>query len=321
MGQHMTTDADPRPTDGDVVAALDVGGTAIKSALTTAAGVEVLRTERETPVSAGVDVVVDAIVSTVAEMRARADLDVVGVGLVFPGVVEAGAGVARYSANIGWRDLPIRDIVSERVGLPVAIEHDVRAGGLAELRIGAARGISEALFLAIGTGIAGAIITGGRVIAGPTAMAGEIGHIPVVPDGELCACGQRGCTENYASAAALPRRYRRLAGLPGTAPVNAEDVIALARKGDQAATRVFDDAVTVLGRALVIYTLLMDPELIVVGGGLANAGHALLGPIAEQLRQGLVWRNAPPLRLAHFGAAAGRIGAALIGWSAWEEQQ
>jgi glucokinase len=317
----MTTELDPRSAAGGVVAALDVGGTAIKSALTSSAGVELLHSRRQTPVSAGVDAVVDAIVDTVVELRVRAQADVVGVGLIFPGVVEAEAGIARYSANIGWRDLPIRDIVSERVGLPVAIEHDVRAGGLAELRIGAARGTSEALFLPIGTGIAGAIITGGRVIAGPTAMAGEIGHIPVVPDGELCACGQRGCTENYASAAALVRRFRRLASLPDAAVMQAEDVIALAGKGDQAATQVFNDGVTALGRALVTYTLLMDPELIVIGGGLANAGAVLLSPLAEQLQQGLAWRDAPPLTPAHFGAVAGRIGAALIGWSAWEGQQ
>jgi glucokinase len=317
----MATELDPRSAAGGVVAALDVGGTAIKSALTSSAGVELLHSQRQTPVSAGVDAVVDAIVDSVAELRVRAQADVVGVGLIFPGVVEAEAGIARYSANIGWRDLPIRDIVSERVGLPVAIEHDVRAGGLAELRLGAARGTSEALFLPIGTGIAGAIITGGRVISGPTAMAGEIGHIPVVPDGELCACGQRGCTENYASAAALVRRYRRLASLPDAAVVQAEDVIALAGKGDQAATQVFNDAVTALGRALVTYTLLMDPELIVIGGGLANAGAVLLSPLVDQLEQGLAWRNAPPLRPAHFGAGAGRIGAALIGWSAWEGQQ
>jgi glucokinase len=317
----MTTELDPWSAAGGVVAALDVGGTAIKSALTSSAGVELLHSRRQTPVSAGVDAVVDAIVDTVVELRVRAQADVVGVGLIFPGVVEAEAGIARYSANIGWRDLPIRDIVSERVGLPVAIEHDVRAGGLAELRLGAARGTSEALFLPIGTGIAGAIITGGRVISGPTAMAGEIGHIPVVPDGELCACGQRGCTENYASAAALVRRYRRLASLPDAAVVQAEDVIALAGKGDQAATQVFNDAVTALGRALVTYTLLMDPELIVIGGGLANAGAVLLSPLVDQLEQGLAWRNAPPLRPAHFGAGAGRIGAALIGWSAWEAQQ
>jgi glucokinase len=317
----MPTQLGPRSAGDDVVAALDVGGTSIKSALTTSAGVELLQSQRETPVSAGVDAVVDAIVDAVAELRARAQADVVGVGLIFPGVVEAEAGIARYSANIGWRDLPIREIVSERVGLPVAIEHDVRAGGLAELRIGAARGTSEALFVPIGTGIAGAIITGGRVIAGPTAMAGEIGHIPVVPDGELCACGQRGCTENYASAAALVRRYRRIAGLPDEATVQAEDVITLAAKGDQAARQVFNDAVTALARALVTYTLLMDPQLIVIGGGLANAGEVLLAPLADQLQQGLAWRDAPPLRPAHFGAGAGRIGAALIGWSAWEEHQ
>lgn len=310
--------------DTDVVAALDVGGSAIKSALTTRDGIEVLHAERPTPVSHGIEAVIEAIVDNIKDLRRQTDhgRTVRGVGLIFPGVVEAETGIARYSANIGWRDLPIRDLISQRVGLPVAIEHDVRSGGLAEARIGAAKGVAEALFLSIGTGIAGAIITGSKIFAGPTSMAGEIGHLPVFPAGEVCACGQRGCAETYASAAAIPRRYRALAGPIDTEPaLRAEDVIALATAGDVVAKQVFEDAITALGRALVSYTLLMDPTLIVVGGGLANAGAALLGPVEQRLREGLAWREAPPLTVGRFGAAAGRVGAALIGWSAWEEQR
>ena len=306
------------------VIGIDVGGTHLKGSVSDSTGAELLRLQRPTPVGEGVPAVVTAIVDLVQELRSRTGpaTPVRGVGLIFPGVVEAPAGMARYSVNIGWRDLPLRDLVSERVGLPVAIDHDVRAGGLAELTLGAARGAREALFVPIGTGIAGAVISGGVVVTGARQMAGEIGHIPVCPDGELCACGQRGCTETYASASALPRRYTAAAAAqqaPAAAaaqPLRAEDVLALAAAGDPLARTVFDEALTALGRALVTYTMLMDPSVIVIGGGMVRAGSALLDPLAEAVQRGLVWRDAPAIVAARFGSDAGRVGAALVGWQA-----
>ncbi len=297
------------------VIGIDVGGTDLKGSVSDSTGAELLRLQRPTPVGDGVPAVVTAIVDLVQELRSRTGpaTPVRGVGLIFPGVVEAAAGMARYSVNIGWRDLPLRDLVSERVGLPVAIDHDVRAGGLAELTLGAARGAREALFVPIGTGIAGAVISGGVVVTGARQMAGEIGHIPVCPDGELCACGQRGCTETYASASALPRRY---AAAAAAQPLRAEDVLALAAAGDPLARTVFDEALTALGRALVTYTMLMDPSVIVIGGGMVRAGSALLDPLAEAVQRGLVWRDAPAIVAARFGSDAGRVGAALVGWQA-----
>lgn len=320
--------------DGAVIG-VDVGGTDLKGSVSDGSGTELSRLRRRTPVADGVPAVVTAIVDLVEELRSGTDpaVPVRGIGLIFPGVVEATAGMARYSVNIGWRDLPLREIVSERVGLPVAIDHDVRAGGLAELTLGAARGSREALFLPIGTGIAGAVISNGVVVTGAQHTAGEIGHIPVYPDGERCACGQRGCTETYASASALPRRYaaaaadqtraaaadqrQAAAAEPGsTLPVRAEDVIALAAAGDPLARTVFDEAITALGRALVTYTMLMDPSVIVVGGGMVRAGSALLDPLADAVRSGLTWRDAPAIVAARFGSDAGRVGAALVGWQA-----
>lgn len=317
-GAAATLDA---AQNAGAVIGIDVGGTGLKGSVSDSTGAELLRLQRPTPVGDGVPAVVTAIVELVQELRSRTGpaTPVRGVGLIFPGVVEAAAGMARYSVNIGWRDLPLRDLVSERVGLPVAIDHDVRAGGLAELTLGAARGAREALFVPIGTGIAGAVISGGVVVTGARQMAGEIGHIPVRPDGELCACGQRGCTETYASASALPRRYlaAKAAGQPGGhKPLRAEDVLALAAAGDPLARTVFDEALTALGRALVTYTMLMDPSVIVIGGGMVGAGSALLDPLAEAVQRGLVWRDAPAIVAARFGSDAGRVGAALVGWQA-----
>jgi glucokinase len=297
------------------VIALDVGGTSIKGAVETGDGAVDSRTEVPTPVADGVDAVVSAIVATIETLRSAASphLTVAGVGIIFPGVVDRAAGVARYSANIGWRDLPIRRLVADRVGLPVAIDHDVRAAGLAEARLGAARGVDEALFVSIGTGIAAAVVTGGRVVSGAGGMAGELGHLPVIQDGETCACGLRGCVETYASAASLARRY---AAGARTAPMRAEDVIALAGGDDAIAQRVFGEAVVALSRALVSYVFVMDPSLIVIGGGMAAAGSALTVPLTAELERSMVWRQAPAVVTSELGGDAGRRGAALVAWNA-----
>ncbi|MCW2640210.1 MAG: hypothetical protein JWP76_2516 [Dactylosporangium sp.] len=316
----MTTDVTALPpgaaaTSAAAVIALDVGGTSIKGAVETADGTIDSRMEVPTPVADGVNAVVSTIVATIEALRTAASphLTVVSVGIIFPGAVDRAAGVARYSANIGWRDLPIRRLVADRVGLPVGIDHDVRAAGLAEARLGAARGVDEALFVSIGTGIAAAVVTGGSVVSGADGMAGELGHLPVIPEGETCACGLRGCVETYASAASLARRYAAGAGTP---PLPAEDVIAQAGRGDVIAQRVFGEAVVALGRALVGYIFVMDPSLIVIGGGMAAAGSALTGPLEAEMERSMVWRQAPPVVTSELKGDAGRRGAALVAWSA-----
>jgi glucokinase len=218
-----------------------------------------------------------------------------------------------YAANIGWRQLHLRQIVAEAVGLPVVLDHDVRAAGLAELELGASRGLQDVLYVALGTGVAAAVITRGEVVAGATDRAGELGHLPVFPDGEPCACGQRGCTETYASAAALSRRYTAASG---TSDVPAHDVISRAAAGDALADAIFNDAITALGRALVHYVLLMDPELILIGGGMSASGAALLHPLTREVQAGLAWRPAPTILIGQFAGDAGRRGAALLAWRA-----
>jgi glucokinase len=240
----------------------------------------------QTPVADGAGAVLDAIGGLIDQLRREAHGRAVvkAIGLIPLGLVDPTAGIALYSANAGWQNLPIRDLISARSGLRVAIDHDVRAAGLAEARLGAAQGVSEAVFVSIGTGIAAAVISSGAVVSGARGLSGEIGHVPVVPDGERCACGQRGCTETYASAAALARRYRAAGGATS---LPAEGVIAAASAGDPIAQSVYDEAIAALARALVGYILVMDPSLIVLGGGLANAGELLLGPLGDLGRSGL----------------------------------
>lgn len=298
-----------------VVIGVDIGGTSIKGIVTGEDGRIRARLERPTPVAEGVPAVVEAIAQTASGLRDAAGPGTapVGVGLVMPGVVDRAAGIARYSANIGWHELPIRELIAERLGLPVTIEHDVRAAALAELTSGAARGMREVLFVSIGTGLAGALITGGRVVQGAAGLAGEIGHVPVFPDGEPCACGQRGCAETYASAASVARRY---AVLSAAAPVPAEVVFGRAAHGEARARTVVGDAVVALTRMVLGVVLLADPEIVVLAGGMAGAGAELTEPLTEGISRGLLWRSAPPVVVSGLGGDAGARGAALLAWTA-----
>ena len=290
-----------------------MGGTTVKAALLDSDGREYGRSEQPTPRQVGPDAIVATIIDAVVELRRHLPeaSRLRAVGLVVPGVVDAQHGIAVYATNLGWRDLPIRQIVAEAIGLPVILDHDVRAAGLAELELGAGRGSHEMLFVALGTGIAAAVITRGQLATGATGMAGELGHLPVFPDGEWCACGQRGCTETYASGAALSRRYSAVSGISG---VTANDVLSRASAGDDLAQRIFSDAVTALARALVDYILIMDPEMIIIGGGLVTSGAVLLDPLTREVQGGLAWRSAPMISAGRFGADAGRRGAALLAW-------
>ena len=289
--------------------AVDVGGTRIKAAVLSAAGSVLRRVERPTPVADGPAIVVETVRTIAHELSGP---DVVAGGVVVPGSVDVETGTAHYAANIGWRDVPLRDLLAADLGVPVVLEHDVRAAGLAECLLGRARGVADCLVVVIGTGIAGVIVSHGVALRGATALAGEIGHVPVYPDGDVCACGQRGCLETYASGAAIARRYRVRRGAP---TLNAQD-IAAARATDPWADQVWRDATTALGIALASATMLLDPKLIVLGGGLATAGGALLDPVREELAARLTWRAAPAVVLSACGSRAGQLGAAILAWQA-----
>jgi glucokinase len=297
----------------DLVAGVDVGGTTIKAALFDSDGVEYASSKRPTPRHLGPDAVVATMIEAIVELRAQVPeaARLQAVGLVVPGIVDAEQGIAVYATNIGWDALPLRQIVAEAIGLPVVLDHDVRAAGLAELELGAGRGLQDVLYVALGTGVAAAVITRGQVLTGATGRAGELGHLPVFPEGEWCACGQRGCTETYASAASVSRRY---SAATGSSEVPAEEVLSRAAAGDPIADRIFHDAVTALGRALVHCVLLMDPELILIGGGMAASGGMLLHPLTREVQAGLAWRPAPTISIGRFAGDAGRRGAGLLAW-------
>jgi len=299
------------------VVAVDVGGTTLKGGLCDREAALLHRERRATPRDSS-EALVDGICALVdalaAEGRARFGEDgVAGVGLGVPGLVDEARGAALRAVNLPWRDLPLADLVAERCGLPVALGHDVRAAAAAEAALGAGRGAGDVLFVAIGTGIGGAIVAGGRPYGGAHGRAGEIGHTVVDPDGPPCACGARGCVEALASAAAIERAYAETGAGDGA---SAREVAALAGAHDPAARAVWDRAVAALAAGLADASMLLDPARIVVGGGLAEAGPALLDPLAAAVAERLTLGAAPRIVGAQLGAEAGCRGAALLAWRA-----
>jgi glucokinase len=282
------------------VLAVDVGGTDMKAALVDGDANALAFRSQPTPRTP--DEIVDAVASLAGEFG-----DAQAIGLAVPGVVDEERGVAVWSENLDWRDVPFVSQISERCGLPVALGHDVRTAALAETRVGAARGLSDVVYLSIGTGIAAGIVLGGRLHAGD-GYAGEIGHTPAGHD-EPCACGGVGCLEAIASAAAIARRYTARSGRP---VAGAKEVL---EAGDADALAVWDEALDALAVALAWIASVLAPEAIVIGGGLSRAGAALLDPLNERIPRHLTFQPMPRLVPAALGDRAGCIGAALLALS------
>ncbi|KGN30792.1 hypothetical protein N802_06175 [Knoellia sinensis KCTC 19936] len=291
------------------MAGVDVGGTRVKSVLSDADGSIVLAHTAPTPTQPG-ERVVDVISETVSTLLDRAvdeglDGMLTAVGAVVPGLVEEATGVAAWSANLGWRDLPLRERLEARFDVPVAVGHDVRAGLLAEHRLGAALGVPDALFVALGTGIAGALLTSGRVVAG-TEWTGEIGHVTVAPEGPVCGCGRRGCLEAVASAGALGRAWREL-GREG----DAEAVSRAVAAGDAEAIRIWEGAIDALVRVIAPVCAAAGTRVLLVGGGLALAGGVLLDPLRDRL-VGALGHERITVTHAALGDRAAALGASLL---------
>ncbi|NUP23942.1 MAG: ROK family protein [Streptomyces sp.] len=309
------------------VIALDVGGTGMKAALAGASGAApcggtpptppvLHQARRPTGRERGPDAVVEAILDFAAELRAYGEKHfgepAAAAGVAVPGIVDEDHGVAAYAANLGWRDVPLRRLLSERLGgIPVALGHDVRTGGLAEGRIGAGKGADRFLFVPLGTGIAGAIGIGGRVEAGAHGFAGEIGHIVVRPGGAPCPCGQRGCLERFASAAAVSEAWAAACGDP---EADAADCAKAVASGDPNAVRIWQEAVSALADGLVTALTLLDPRTLIIGGGLAEAGETLFTPLREAVQRRITFQKLPEIVPAALGDTAGCLGAGLLAW-------
>lgn len=309
----MVEHSSPEPAalgPGDAVLAFDVGGTDTKSALIDASG-RVLGLRRSPtpldPADPAGTIVASLAVLAREHLAAAPGVVPVAAGVSVPGLVDEVAGIGMFASNLGWRDAPIRSLAQEALGLPVTFGHDVRAAGDAEHRLGAARGYGDVVVLAIGTGIASALVLDGHPYAGG-GYAGEIGHSLADPLGERCPCGAIGCLETIASAGAIARRY---SAATGVAVAGAREVLAAATAGDPLAKRVWDDAVEALAEALARLVANLAPEAVVIGGGLAQAGPALFAPLGARLDALLSFHRRPVLVHAQLGDDAGLLGTAL----------
>lgn len=288
----------------------------MKAALLAQDGSVLFEARRPTGREHGTDAVVATILDFAAELadegRARLGSAPLAAGVAVPGTIDEQNGIAVFSANLGWRDLPMRKLLGERLGgIPVALGHDVRSGGLAEGRIGAGQGVDRFLFIALGTGIAGAIGIGGGIEAGAHGYGGEIGHVVVRPGGPRCGCGARGCLETLASASAVSRAWAEASGDPDA---DAAACATAVDAGDERAIAVWRNAVEALADGIVLAQSLLDPSTVIVGGGLAEAGDTLFTPLRAAVSERLTFQMPPKVVPAMLRDTAASLGAGLLAW-------
>jgi glucokinase len=303
---------------------VDIGGTKVAAGLVDEDGTILARARRLTP-STDPEAVELTIVDVVRELRAGHE--VVGVGIGAAGFVDADRARVMFAPHLAWRNEPLRDDVAAALGdLPVIVENDANAAAWAEWRFGAAQGESRLVCVTLGTGIGGAIVVDGVVQRGRWGMAGEFGHMVVVPDGRRCECGNRGCLEQYASGNVLGREARELAeaGSPVTVPLVERVggdvsqlvgplITAAAMEGDPTAMELFDEVGRWLGIGLANIAAALDPGTFVIGGGVSDAGELLLGPARDSFRRTLTGRGfRPEARIvkAALGPDSGMVGSA-----------
>jgi glucokinase len=298
---------------------IDVGGTKCLGVVLNDQGEVIDEQRRATPLGP------DAIVDTLAELATSLGVDGwLGVGV--PGLVTR-TGVLRAAPNlVDISDFEVGRLLGDRLGFPVAVDNDGTCACAAEWKVGVARGYSDVVMVTLGTGIGGGVIAGNQLIRGANGFTGEIGHMVVDPDGPPCPCGRRGCWERYASGsglaglarqAAVGKRISRVVELAGgdAEAVRGEHVQGAAREGDAQALEVIDSFGKWVALGLVNLTNALDPQLFVLGGGLAASADLYLGPIQKWFTKLLYapdLRPHPELRFASLGEQAGAVGAALL---------
>ena len=301
---------------------VDLGGT--KMQVGVLAGVETLYESRETSRGQDQDELVELLVREVNEAR-EARPGAVAVGLGIPATINQERGEAVSAVNLPLLELPVREVVSERVGLPVFLDNDGNVAAYAEYLYGAARGKPTTVLLTIGTGIGGGLILGGQIFRGATGAGAELGHVVIQADGPPCQgnCPNHGCVESLASGTALGREGRAAAEsapdsalgklLAAGAEVDGLAVTEAALDGDETAIDVFDLIGGRLGVACASFANIFEPEAIVVGGGVIKAGDLLLDPARKEVRaRALNPMNKTPILEATLGNDAGMIGAAAL---------
>jgi glucokinase len=307
-----------------MIAGVDIGGTKILAGAVGPDGDVHARARVATPKGSNPEQMCEAIASAVEQVGRGLELSGVGVGVA--AYVNEDRSVAMFAPHLPFRRYPLRKELERLTGLPVLIENDANAAIWAESRYGVARGVPRVIGVTLGTGVGGAAIFDGHLYRGANGMAGEFGHLRVVPEGQLCNCGKQGCLEQYASGTALSRYGRELVAGKGTAAgmlydlaegdperVTGPMVSEAARAGDKRALKVFRKMAGWLGAGLSSLSAALDPDLIVIGGGLVDAADLYLDRTREVFAETLTgrdYRRLPEIRAASLGAEAGFLGAA-----------
>ncbi|MGY1835496.1 ROK family glucokinase [Blastococcus sp. SYSU DS0510] len=304
---------------------IDIGGTKVAGGLVAPDGAIVATARRATP-GASVGDTEDAIAAVVEELADGHAGAIVGVGVGAAGWFDRTGDTVLFSPHLAWRNSTLRKDLAARLQRPLWVGNDADAAAWAEYRYGAARGADLALMITLGTGIGGGIVLDGRLRRGSHGVAGEWGHMRVVPDGRLCACGNRGCWEQYASGTALGQTAREVARTsPAAAAVllervdgepdrlTGEHVARAAYDGDPLALELVTEVGHWLGQGIADLAAVLDPEVVVIGGGVSVLGEMVLRPARERLERALPgrgFRPGPRVVAAALGAQAGIVGAA-----------
>ncbi|MFX3623830.1 MAG: ROK family glucokinase [Ectobacillus sp.] len=308
---------------------VDLGGTTIKLAFINVYGEIIHKWEIPTNISeAGKHIMVDIAKAIDNKLQELGELKqkLAGIGMGAPGPVNLATGVIYEAINLGWKDYPLKDLLEVETGLPVIIDNDANIAALGEMWKGAGEGAKDLVCVTLGTGVGGGVIANGDIVHGISGAAGEIGHITVVPhNGAPCNCGKTGCLETVASATGIVRLAKQALEISTEASVlrdvfaaqgvvTAKDVFDAAGQNDSLAAKIVDEMASYLGLAIANISNIMNPEKVVIGGGVSKAGEALLEPVQRYFEKYAFPRVAKSTKLAiaTLGNDAGVIGGAWL---------
>ncbi len=291
-----------------VAVGIDIGGTHLRVGEVSADGRLDVVLRRDTPRTGGDDLV-DVLVAQLADLEVGLPVGVGAAGMVVDGVL-------RYSPNLPYADLDVAGRLRRATGRAVTVVNDATAAAFGEHRAGVARGVDDVLMFTLGTGVGGGVVVGGEPLVGAHGLAAEVGHVEVDAHGRTCACGLVGCLETHAAATAIERLHVRRCAEHDGRPLTASEVALAAREGDVVARQVVEEAARRLGRAAATLVTVLDPGMIVLGGGAGPALAPLMAPVVtDQLHAhvfGARHRRLPDVHPAALGDDAGIVGAALL---------
>ncbi len=308
---------------------IDIGGTGVKVGLIDNAGHVLRKTSMTTRLDIPFEEQVRGIFETTRELIGAHGLtfdDISCIGAGVPGIADEHTGEVVFCTNLNWHHVPFREVFRSLIDKPVYIDNDATVACLAESVAGISKGTSSSLFLTLGTGVGSGLIINGKIWRGAHGVAGEAGHAILEMDGVPCTCGNHGCLERYCSATAIIRMAREILpyhpesvimeaceGNPDS--INAKMVLDAAREQDPTATKVFRRYISCLSQAIASLCNFMDPEMVVLGGGVANAGRFLLDGVRSEYPRYMLYQDLPmpTIELAILGADAGIIGASMLG--------